>query len=279
MRKILCLLPLVIGCALLRSAVSSTFDKPTLTFREARLPSVDLDGAELDLVFLVTNPNSMGLDLTQASYVLEVEGHQVVAGAPQNGLVIPGHATTEVTFPAHIRWLEIAPALEALFAQDEVHYKASGQIGIDSPIGLLQLPVEHEGTFASPKMPRFDVGSPRITGLTLTGARLSVPLKIQNLNSFPLPLGGILGNVAIAGANVGHIALPESAPVAAGKEATINLPLEVNFLSAGSAAAQAIRTGVAEVKIDATLNAAGATLPFKVAKTVELQRPTGTAGP
>ena len=279
MRKILCLLPLLAGCALVRSAVSSAFERPTVAFQEAKLPSIDFDGAELDLVFLVTNPNSMGLDLTQANYALQVEGKQVLAGAPQNGLVIPGHGTTAVTFPAHVRWNEIAPALQALFAQDQVHYKATGQLGVNSPIGLVTLPVEHEGTFASPKMPKFDLGSPRITGITLTGARLSVPLKIQNLNSFPLPLGGILGNVAIAGANVGRIALPEAAPVAAGQETTINLPLDVNFLSAGSAAAQAIRTGVAEVKIDATLNAAGATLPFKVAKKVELQRPTGSAGP
>jgi hypothetical protein len=40
-----------------------------------------------------------------------------------------------------------------------------------------------------------------------------------------------------------------------------------------------LRTGVAEVKIDAILNAAGASIPVKVARTVELQRPTGSARP
>ena len=279
MRKLLWLLPLLSGCALLRSAVSSAFEKPTLSFREARVPSIDFDGADLDLVFLVTNPNSMGLDLTRASYALDVEGHRVVAGVPQNGLVIPGHATTEVTFPAHIRWTEIVPALEALFALDQVHYKASGELGVNSPIGIVTLPVEHEGTIAAPKMPVFDVGSPRITSLSLLGARLSVPLRISNLNGFPLPLGGILGDVSIAGAKVGRVAMSEAAPVPAGKETTLSIPLDVSFLSAGAAAASAIKTGVAEVKIDAMLNAAGATLPVKVAKTVELQRPTGSAGP
>lgn len=280
MRKLFCLLPLLAGCALVRSAVSSAFERPTISFREARLPHMDFEGAQLDLVFLVTNPNSMGLDLTKANYALQVEGKQVVAGVPQNGLVIPGHGTTEVTFPARVHWAEIAPALEALFARDLVHYKASGQLGIDSPVGPITLPVEHEGTFAAPKMPKFDVGAPQVVSLSLTGARLSLPLKISNLNSFPLPLGGILGNVEIAGAKVGRIALPEQAPVAAGKDSTLLLPLDVNFLSAGAAATQAIRTGVAEVKVDATVNAGGATLPVKVAKTVELQRATsGAAGP
>ena len=275
MRKILWLLPLLAGCSLVRSAVSSAFDKPTLAFREARLPSIDFDGAELDLVFLVTNPNSVGLDLTRASYNLEVEGHKVAAGTPKNGLKIPGGGSAEITFPAKVQWNEIAPALEALFAMDQVHYKASGELGL----GSVTLPLQHEGTFAAPKMPKVDLGSPQVTSLTLTGARLALPLKIANVNGFPLPLGGILGTVDIAGATVGRIAMPEAAPVPSNGETTVSIPLNVSFLQTGAAVAQALRSGVAEVKVDATLNAAGASIPVKVARTVELQRTTGSAGP
>ena len=187
---------------------------------------MDFRGAELDLVFLVTNPNSVGLDLTRASYDLEVEGHKVAAGTPKNGLKIPGGATTEVTFPANVQWNEIAPALEALFAMDQLHYKASGELGV----GAVTLPLSHEGTFAAPKMPSIDVGSPQITSLTLTGARLALPLKIANLNAFPLPLGGILGTVDIGGSTVGRIAMPEASPVPSNGETTVTVPLNVSFL-------------------------------------------------
>ena len=225
MRKLLLLLPLFLGCSLLRQAGSSAFERPTLSFKEARLPEIDFKGAELDLVFLVTNPNPVGLDLTRASYNLEVEGHKVASGTPKNGLKIPGGGTTEVTFPAKLQWNEIAPALEAVFAMDQVRYKASGELGL----GPVTLPLQHEGTFA--------------------------------------------------GATVGRIALPEAAPVPAKGESTVTLPLNVSFLQSGAAAAQAIRSGVAEVKIDAILNAAGASIPVKVARTVQLQRTTGSAGP
>jgi len=251
------------------------FERPTLSFKEARLPHVDFRGAELDLVFLVTNPNSVGLDLTHASYDLEVEGHKVAAGTPKNGLKIPGGATTEVTFPANVQWNEIAPALEAVFAMDRVRYKASGELGV----GAVTLPLSHEGTFAAPKIPKIDVGSPQITSLMLTGARLALPLKIANVNAFPLPLGGILGTVDIAGSTVGRIAMPEAPPVPSNGEITVTVPLNVSFLQSGAAVAQAIRSGVAEVKVDAILNAAGASIPLKVARTVELQRATGSAGP
>src|SRR5437899_10057041 len=117
MRKILLLWPALVACSLVQSVASSAVERPQLSFKEARLPHVDFQGAELNLVFLVTNPNSMGLDLTRATYALDVEGHRVVTGAPERGLVIPAGATTEVAFPAKIAWNDIAPALETLFAQ------------------------------------------------------------------------------------------------------------------------------------------------------------------
>ena len=126
--------------------------------------------------------------------------------------------------------------------------------------------------------PKIDLGNPQITSLTLTGARLALPLKIANVNRFPLPLGGILGTVDIAGATVGRIAMPEAAPVPSNGETTVSIPLNVSFLQTGAAVAQALRSGVAEVKVDAILNAAGASIPVKVARTVELQRTTGSAG-
>ncbi|HEY4770127.1 MAG TPA: LEA type 2 family protein [Myxococcales bacterium] len=273
MRKLLLLLPLL-GCSML-DQVRATTERPTLSFKEARLPHVDFQGAELDLVFLVTNPNPVGLDLTRVSYKLEVEGHPVAAGTPRNGLAIPAKGTAEVTFPAKVLWNEIAPALEAVFAMDQVRYKASGELGV----GPVTLPLQHEGTFVAPKIPKLDIGAPQVTSLSLMGARLALPLKIENANAFPLPLGGILGTVDIAGARVGRIVLPEAAPVPSQGQTTVNVPLNVSFLQTGAAVAQAIRTGVAEVKIDAILNAAGASLPVKVAKTVQLQRVSGSAGP
>jgi LEA14-like dessication related protein len=275
MRQLLLLFPMLSACSLLQQAGSSAFERPALSFKEARLPHVDFQGAELELVFLVDNPNGVGLDLTRASYNLEVEGHKVASGTPRNGLRIPARATSEVTFPAKVQWNEIAPALEAVFAMDQIRYKASGELGF----GPLVLPLEHEGTFAAPKMPKIDVGAPQITSLSLTGARLALPLQIENLNGFPLPLGGILGTVDIAGSRVGRVALPEAAPVPAKGSTTLHIPLNVSFLQTGAAVAQAIRTGIAEVKIDGILNAAGASIPVKVAKTVELQRATGSAGP
>jgi len=261
------------GCSLVQRVVGGAFEKPTLQFREARVDRADFVGAQLTLVFTVTNPNGVGLELSTASYQLQVEGHTVVAGSPARGLRMPAQTTTDVMFPAEVRWAEIAPALAALFAQDVVHYKASGSIGIDTPIGVITLPVEHEGTFASPRLPKLSLGPPQLVSLSLLGVRMNLPLHVQNDNDFPLPVAGIVGTISVASAPVGSIALPEQPPIPPRAEAVLQVPLEIVFLTTGPAVAEAVRSGVAEIALSVTLSAGGAQLPLKLTQTVQLRRP------
>lgn len=273
MRKLLFLLPLLCGCSLIGKVASAAFERPKLEFKDAKLGNVDFTGADFTLTYLVTNPNSVGLDLAQADYALRIENHPLLSGKPQGGLKIPGGGSADVAFPAHVAWKDLAPAVEALFAQESVRYQASGTLGINTPVGLIALPLEHEGTFAPPHLPQLEIQSPKIVSIGLTGARLSLPLKIGNRNGFALPLGGILGAVEIAGERVGRVALPAQGAVEAGKETTVSLPLDISFLSVGSAVVTALKSRVAEVKIDGTLTSGTSTLPVHLAQTVTLSSP------
>lgn len=280
MRKLLVLLWLPCACSLLGQVAGAAFRRPSLSFQDAHLDHVDFDGADLTLTWLVTNPNALGLDLAQADYALQIEDHAVASGRPQSGLQIPGGATTRVAFPAHLVWKELAPAVQALFAQDIVRYRATGSVGVQSPVGLLTLPFAHEGTFAPPHVPDLSLHQPKIVSIGLTGARLALPLAIGNRNAFPLPIAGILGTVQIGGETVGRLALPAQGVVEANQRKVIDVPLDVSFLGAGSAVAAALRSGVAQVQVDGTLTSGASTLPIHFAQTVQLKPPaTQQAGP
>lgn len=273
MRKTIWLLPLLCGCSLAGKLAGAAFERPKAEFKDAKLDHIDFTGADFTLTYLVTNPNAAGLDLAQSDYALQIENHPLLSGKPQGGLQIPGRGSTNVAFPAHVTWNDLAPAVEALFAQESVHYQATGTLGVQTPVGLIALPLEHEGTFAPPHLPQLEILSPKIVSIGLTGARLSLPLKIGNTNGFALPLGGILGSVEIAGEKVGRVALPAQGVVEAGKETIISLPLDVSFLSAGAAVASALKSRVAEFKIDGTLTSGTSTLPVHLAQTLNLTAP------
>ena len=269
MKRLVPILPLIFGCAALQSLLGSAVDKPTLSFKDARLDHVDLAGADLTLVYQVNNPNAAGIDVAQADYALQIEGKPLVSGKPPNVFRIGARGASDVEFPAHVMWADLVPAVEALFKQDTVKYKASGTLGLNTPVGLVSLPLEHEGTFAPPRMPEFSVQPPTISSIGLTSASLTIPVRIGNKNGFPIPIAGLLGAVQIAGRPVGKVGLPAQGLVEAGKDAVVQIPLEINFITAGTAVAEALRSHTADVSIDGFLVTSGlARLPIHVAQRV-----------
>src|SRR4051812_16136367 len=94
------------GCAFLQNLFASAFQKPTLQFRNANLADVGLLGLTLNLNFALNNPNPIALSLAEVDYALFVEGRQVVAGKPPNGLNIPANQTANLVFPAQIQFAD-----------------------------------------------------------------------------------------------------------------------------------------------------------------------------
>jgi LEA14-like dessication related protein len=272
MRRVLLLLPLLGGCALLQQILAPAFQQPTLMFKEARLDRVDLAGADFTLTYAVANPNAVGLDVAQVDYALSVEDHALLSGKPSAGFRIAANGSSDVAFPAHVVWRELAPAVEALLEKEVVHYRASGTLGLDTPVGVASFPLAHEGTFAPPRLPSISIQAPRIVSIGFTGARLAIPIAIGNRNGFALPLGKLDGAVRIAGAHAGTVSLPEPPPIGAGQQAVIEIPLEVSFIESGLAVANAIKSGSADLAFDGTLSAGAARLPIHVAQKVDFAR-------
>src|SRR5688572_5335062 len=118
------------GCAALRDFFLSAFQKPTLRFKQARLADAALSGVTLDLVYSLENPNAIGLSLAEVDYALFVEGKQVVAGKPPNGLQIAANGQSDLTFPANIKFADVAPVVQTFLTQDTARYRAEGHIGV-----------------------------------------------------------------------------------------------------------------------------------------------------
>src|SRR5215208_41077 len=179
------------GCAALRDLFQAAFKKPDLRFKTLSVREVTLSGADLDTVWVLNNPNPVGLSLAQVEYAFFVENKQVVAGKPRNGLQIPASDKTDITFPADVKFQELVPSLAVFLQKDVAAYRAEGTLGVETPVGVIRFPLKKEGTFEVPKVPALAFEPPRIKGIGLTGAQLEIPLTVTNRNSFPLPIGGI----------------------------------------------------------------------------------------
>jgi LEA14-like dessication related protein len=256
------------GCATLKKL----FKKPRLTFKTARLSSASLSDATVDIVYEVDNPNSFGLSLAKVDYAFFVEGKQVVAGAPRKGIQLKARDSSELVFPANVRFADIVPAVETLLTKDAANFKVQGSVGIDTPVGIISFPLEKEGTFELPKLPNVQLESPRITNVNLSGATVEFPLTITNRNSFPLPIASIAGDLKVAGSSVGTLSTGDLGMLDGRGTRQVTLPLNINFLRAASAASALRSGGNAQVRLDGRVTSGAQSLPLNLNQLLQFRK-------
>ena len=257
------------GCSLLQSVADVR--EPSVSFKDASLSDVSLAGATVNLVLTVQNPNQQGLSLAEADYKLSVAGKQLVAGKPPAGLKIPAGGSADVTLPAQVRFADLGDSIGAVLQQEQLPYRAEGHVGLSTPIGVLPVAFSKEGTLPLPRLPTVTLSSPRIAQLSLTQATLDVPVTLLNPNGFSLPLGAVVGDLNIAGADVGRIATGELGRIDARQSRTVAVPVTIRFAQA-FAAARALREGRARVALDGHLSSGGASVPVHVEQDVDFTR-------
>jgi LEA14-like dessication related protein len=260
------------GCAALQNLFKSAFQQPRFTFKTARLADASLSDATVNLVYEVDNPNSFGLSLASVDYAFFVEGKQVVAGTPRNGLSLKAKGKSELVFPANVKFADIVPVVQTFLTKDAAQFKAQGTLGIKTPIGILRFPLEKEGTFPVPKIPSIKIESPRITNVNLSGATVEFPLSITNRNGFPLPVGGVVGALKVAGADVGTLSTGNLGLMEAGGTKQLTLPLRIDFLRAAQAASALRSGGNAQVRFDGKLTSDAQTVPVDFNQLLNFRR-------
>lgn len=261
---------LLVGCAGLRDLLNGAFKKPTLDFKRAEVTDVSLAGATVNLVYEVHNPNGIGLSLASVDYLFKVEGHQVVAGKPPNGLTIPANGTAKMVFPAQVRFADLGAVLSTFLTKNAARYEASGHLGVKTPIGVLTFPLSKKGQFPVPQIPAVAFKSPRVTDLSLSGATLEIPLMVTNHNGFPLPVSGLTGKIAIGGVPVGGVSTGALGSLASNQTREVTLPLKVNFTSATRSLVTALRGGSQKVTFDGGLQSGGAQVPVGVSQLLSI---------
>ena len=175
------------GCTTLR-ALFGDVTKPEFNFKRLKLEGMSFDSVTLGLVYEIDNPYEIPIELAHVDYQLAVEGKRLFSGSPNQGVKIPAGRKREITFPAQVRFAELGSAVKSIFTKSSLAYRASGNVGLDTPVGMLKFPISKSGNFDRPDLPTIRIAAiqaPRVTG---TSAELKVLLDVTNTNPFPMPL-------------------------------------------------------------------------------------------
>jgi LEA14-like dessication related protein len=255
------------GCA----TMQSVFQKPTIHFRDARLSEISLGGATLELAFAIQNPNAIALDLAEVDVNFFVDERRVVTARPKDGVKLAARGESIFIFPATFSFSDVASVLVIFLTQDKATYRLDGNLGVETPVGRLWLPMKAEGSFDIPKLPEIELESPRIEDLSLSGATIALPLTLTNVNALPLPVERLQAALSIEGAALASVDVAEIKTLAPGTPRRLTVPIKIDFTQS-LAAAQAIRKGLARFELGGTVTSGRAAIPFRVAEQLTLKR-------
>ena len=270
---VLVFVALLAGCAGVQELARSAVKEPKLTFRSAKVESLDMEGATVGFTWDLENPNGFGVDLARVGWTVDVEGTRIASGDLPGGLKIRANASAPVTFPVRVRFRDV-PGIVSLLSsgKDVIQYRLGGTLGVRTPLGILDLPLSHQDRLRLPTIPRFALEGISVRRMTLSEVTLDLRLRVRNPNAFPLPVGRIDYALAIGGASVAGVEGAELAGVAGAGSAVVAIPVRLDVLSAGRAAAEISRGGEVQVDLTGRAMVGGVPLPLDLRGKVPTHR-------
>ena len=259
------------ACSWLQMAAGG-FKKPDVAYKSASLTDVSLSGATLNVVTRVDNPNPVSLALAEVDYRLSIDGHPVATGKPPDGLEIQANGATDVTLPASFKFTDLGQAVATVLQKGSAGYKAEGTVGVKTPIGLVTVPLSHEGTFTLPAMPGIALGTPRLTSVSIDHATVELPMTLTGRGSLPVPLQALEAAVTIGGARIGEVSAKDLGTLEPGASRSVTLPLTVPFSGAVEAAQAMLKGGTVPIALDGQLQSGPAPVPFQLKTTANFRR-------
>lgn len=248
------------GCAYL----NQLFQKPSVSIRSVDLTSLSFTGIGANFVMNVDNPNPIGIDLARLAYQLTIEGKQLAQGQANQAASVPANGSGTITLPVTINFADFVDSIEALFKKETVSYGIALAPGFNTPLGIIDIPLSHQGQFPVPRLPDVSLGTPSVSGIDLGGASLALPIQIHNRNGFALPVGGLRYKLVVGGNSIAEAgASPGS--VAANQVVSVPVVARIHFAQTGLGLMRALQEGSTDVGLTGLLDLGGYQLPLNLA--------------
>ena len=236
------------GCAFLQRIARGGFEPPRLSYQSWSADQLDLEGVTITLHYQLENPNQIGLDLRRLAYKLEVEGTQVGEGELPAGVQVPPRGAVSVAIPVRLRWRDVPGLAEVVLSRAEVGYRITGSAGVGSALGTIDLPFDHRDRVAIPRPPSFQIEGITRRNASLADVSVDVRLRIENGNSFPLPVGALTYGLRIGDHDLLAGGAHPLAAVPPGGHAVISLPIRLSTVGAAQGIADLLSGAAVRLK-------------------------------
>lgn len=130
------------------SQLAGVFQKPELEFRGIRVNAIGLEGATLEILVDVYNPNSYRLGLERLSYDLAIENIPWGVGSTESPVAVEGRGNATLVLPLSVSWSRLGEAGREALRTGSVNYGVSGNMTVATSLGAVNVPYSSAGRFS-----------------------------------------------------------------------------------------------------------------------------------
>lgn len=223
---------------------------PEVRFDELKLEQVTFQKLDARFVLDVTNPYPLDLELAQTSWKLGLAGSPFLDGTDDEGLSIGASQTSKARIPFSMKFADALAVVGGARGQDQLPFVLDADLGFDSPIGRVTVPLHREGELPALHTPKVKLEALRVESLDLAKqtATLALDLGLSSDQGSAITFDAFDYGIKIAGNDV---ASGKATIGAVTGTKAVTLPIEVKLLGLGAAAVEAI-TKKGEVKVRLT---------------------------
>lgn len=136
-------------------SLPSALKTPEITYDRFEVKRITLDKADVDFIFIVNNPNPLGLDDITADYELFLKGQSTAQGKDIKFAVKP-NSKSEIRLPAEISYIKAFKSAEILTeavvsGQKSVPFTLNTVFKIDVKVATFSIPVTSKGDLPLPE--------------------------------------------------------------------------------------------------------------------------------
>jgi len=241
MKNIFLLFSLILlsGCAQLSQHADTI--KPTAKLTGVKLSDISFDKVDLIFDLAVENQNPVALKLAGMEYNLKVAEKSLVSGVTAQEIKIAADSTSSVQLPVSLKFDDLKKLPGELWNKDTFAYQLDTIFNLSLPIiGNYAIPVSKQGELPVPKIPKLSIKNVKVDSLNFTSADLIAQVEVDNPNNFDIAMRQLTYQLSVNNQPWGKGNISQTNTVPSKGKTVIDIPVNVDLLTAGTAAYKAL---------------------------------------
>lgn len=230
-------------CAELLDLINQTsVQEPRAKIADVKMTGLSFNKVDLLFNIDINNPNSVGINLSEFDYNLLIEDNSFISGKQDEGLAIKANGSEMVQLPLSLIFVDIYNTFSNIKNLDSIKYNLQTGLSFNMPIlGDIRIPISKSGSVPSLKSPSISLKKLQMEKIKLTGADLTLKIKLDNPNAITFLLNSMDYQLNVAGAEWIKGTSKKVISVNAKDESIIDVPISLNFINMGQSVYQLLK--------------------------------------